>query len=175
MSKFDNAITTPTCGTYVIENTGTTTDKLYIKKFVTNEEEVYQFEDYIEVDVNPNETYELVTTTPEIYLLYWESDLADTVILLSTCYIDECMLQYINKIVCCDDCLRCDDTCEGTDWLRLYTAVDTLYTLLIDLMLVHFGKEQIFYPYQAIKDYDVVHTLRELMDKLENLCSCNNC
>jgi hypothetical protein len=175
MGKFDNAITTSECGVYTIENTGTTIDTLYIKKFVTNEEEVYQFEDYIEQIVPAGDTFEFTATETDIYLLYWDSDVADTVILLVTCYIDACMLQYINKIVCCDDCLKCDETCEGTDWLNLYTATDALYTLLIDLMAAHFGKEAVFYPYLMIKDYDTVHTLRELMDKLDDLCSCSNC
>ncbi len=176
MGKFDDSITTPKCGEYVITNKlGNDPDQLVIKKFVTNVENIYEFEEVLTTaELARDETYTLVISDTSIYSIQWLSDAADVMVILNTCYIDQCMLQYVNKLVCCDDCLACDDSCEGTEWLAKYVATDTLYVVLMDLINSHFGSTEIAYPYIA-SSYDTVHTLNDIMDKLDNLCSCTTC
>jgi len=174
MAMIDD-ITTTECGVYTITNNGTTTPNiLNIKKFVNNVENVYEFEDVTTVEVTDTVPFNFTIDEIAIYSFSWETDVSDVAIVVNTCGIDVCLLQYINKLVCCNDCLACDTTCEGTEWLGKYIATDTLYVLLIDLLTSHFGGTDMIYEY--ITDmYDNTHTLAELMDKLENLCSCTTC
>ena len=164
-------VTSPKCGEYIITNDKGADDKLIIKKFINNIGNEYQFEDYVEVDVADTETYTLEISAAEIYSIEWLSDVTDVNIIINTCIIDECILQYINKIVCCDDCLDCGTTCEGTEWITKFNITDNLYVLLVDLIRYHFGEVNIIYPYLT-EDYDKVHSINDILIKIENLCSC---
>ena len=164
-------VTSPECGKYIITNDKGTNDTLIIKKFINNIDTTYEFEDYLEIDVHDTETYTLDITGAEIYSIEWESDATDVNIIINTCVIDKCLLLYINKIVCCGDCLNCGNDCEGTEWITKFNITDNLYVLLVDLIRYHFGEVNIIYPYLT-EDYDKVHSINEILLKIENLCSC---
>ena len=164
-------VTSPECGKYEILNDKGADDKLIIKKFINNLGNRYQFEDFLEVDVIDGESYELVITGAEIYSIEWESDATDVNVIINTCVIDQCLLIYINKVVCCADCLDCGSTCEGTEWITKFNIIDNLYVLLVDLIRYHFGEVNLIYPYLT-EDYDKVHSINDILLKIENLCSC---
>ena len=166
-------ISTDECGKYKIKNNSTETLHLVIQQFTQTSNTKYEFNDVAVTELLAGAIYEHTIDTLSIQLFYFIENDTDKAFVINTCKIDLCILGYIDKLVCCKDCLDCDATCDKRQWLGQYIATDTLYTLLIDLLRNEF--EGLGYVYNYTVDYRKLHTIAELMDKLESLCSCKNC
>lgn len=166
MGKFDGSITSSECGKYSIQaNNNSTPDVLVIIKIVADNHGNFTTEPVVTTDIiQPNAVYLFNTDETVAYVLHWESDPSDTIAIVNTCKIDVCVLNYISRLINCNECLDCGSSCIKFEWLGKFIAIDTLYRVLLDL-----NKDD------GTNDFATLCKITSLLNKINDLCTCSTC
>ena len=169
-----NDITLKSCGVYNIANTTPNADSYILEELTYNSMYDYKLDKVAEITINAGDNVDFPLLDSGIYVIYSLSDPNEKITIVEACRIEKCIMGYINKLVCCDDCLACDETCKGTEWLAKFNATSMMYILFKDLIKAVYQGETIFY-FDEIQAFSELHTVNELLEKMEELCGCTNC
>ena len=162
------------CGVYNIINTTANTESYVIKELTYTSMFDYKLELVAELTILAGDNTDIPLLNSGVYIVYAMSDPTIQITIVEACRIEKCIMGYINKLVCCDDCLACDETCKGTEWLAKFNATSLMYVLFKDLIKAVYQGETIFY-FEEIQAFSELHTINELLEKMEELCGCTNC
>lgn len=174
MSKFDNSVVNPRCGEYTITNLTGSDDTLIVQEIIGNTLTGYTYKPVSNEILPSTDSTTIYLEEGKVYQVNYFTDDTDLLILTNNCGIDKCIIKYISDIMCCDSCNECSDLCNDMLVIKNYIAVALLYEVLQDLYVTHFGGIAPFYI-TILDELDKVYTMYELVQKINELCTCKAC
>jgi len=171
------AITHPECNKYEVLNNSLTSKTIDIYQLIYTVDIQGEYQKINTVTISSGDKYIFVPSTDGVYKFdFIDSNDDKTLFIVSTCNVDNCLIKYINDLVCCNNDDNCECNLQGHDCMYIdrsnFIATSLLYDLLKNMIIDVIGIDQI-YSDTISDDALYLHSISDILTRISNFC--NDC
>jgi hypothetical protein len=167
----------PTCDTYTIYNNSLETITVNIEKLVYTIDVQGEYQLITKAIISSGDNFAFTPMEDGVYkFTYIEGNEIKTLYIVSICNVEQCMINYINDLVCCSTDSNCECNLQGHDCKYIdrsnFIATSLLYDLLKNMIIDIIGINQV-YTDTISDDALYLHDITDIISRINNFC--NNC
>ena len=162
------------CGSFLHTNTTGVAQVLIIRELIKNTLDVQSWGEPQEINVAIQETITLKLPQTKVWEIAYKTG-GDTAYLYNLCAIDECILAQTKRLLCEENCSTCGELCDNTGRIEKYLRVTLYYDVLQSLLDINFDNVPTSWHSSLSTSLDAAISITELINMLNELCSCKKC